>query len=202
MRKHKKLLAVSAACTAVVVLGFAATALASLPAGTKVTGTLKPKTDMIFTGVINDVGIKVTCTSFTSSGTIPSGSPTTMPVANPTITGCKDSLGGTDTITTNSTNGSWMLSEKTVTKKGKTTYKMTLTIPKAGATFTSSILPSCTVTAAPNGPAGVTGKYNGKQTDKVKKAKIPVTGTGCSTSADSTTTATVVFSPAPGPPPF
>jgi len=72
--------------------------------------------------------------------------------------------------------------------------KLRLTIPKAGATFSSSIVSGCTITAAPTGPASVNGTYNDASTDTVKSASIPVTGAGCSASS-STLSATVVLSP-------
>jgi hypothetical protein len=70
-----------------------------------------------------------------------------------------------------------------------------------GATFQSSILSACTITAAPNGAVKVVGAYNGKNTDTVTNAKIPTKGTGC-TSTTATTSATEVLSPAPGAPPW
>jgi hypothetical protein len=195
MNRNRKMLAVSTACAAAVLLCLAATALASVPAGTTVTGKLKPGTKLTFKGSINSVPITVKCTSFSGSGKVPSGKPYTVHLsAPPKISGCTDSLKGKDTITTT---GSWTLSESKTSP-----YTMTLTIPKDGAKFKSSVLSSCTVTAAPSGPAGVKGKYDGKDTDTVSGAKIPVKGTGCTATAASTSS-TVVFSPNPlGPPPF
>jgi hypothetical protein len=170
----------------------------SLPAGTKVTGALKSGTDMIFDGTINGVGIKVTCSSFSASGKVPSGSPYTVTLATPPkISGCHDSLDGNDTIKTNQTNGKWTLTETSTTP-----YKMALGIPKAGATFTSSVLSSCVITAEPSSAGSVSGSYNTKTgTDTVKSAKIPTTGSGC-TSSTAKTSATVVLTPNPGAPPF
>jgi hypothetical protein len=169
----------------------------TLPAGTKVTAALKSGTKMVFDGDIDGLAVTVNCTSFSGSAKIPKGSPLSMTLANPPkISGC--TVTGTKaTITTNDTYGKWKLSV-TSTKP----YTLTLTMPEAGATFTdSALLEGCTITAAPNGPVGIAGSYNGKNTDKVSGASIPTSGSGC-TSTAATTTATVVFSPAPGKPPF
>jgi hypothetical protein len=170
----------------------------SLPAGTKVTGKLKSGTDMTFAGTINSVNITVKCTSFSASGKVPAGSPYTVTLsAPPKITGCQDSLGGTDTIATNQTNGKWTLTETKTTP-----YKMSLGIPKAGATFKSNVLSSCVITAEPTKAGSVSGSYNDKTgTDTVKNAAIPTSGSGC-TSTAAKTSATVVLTPNPGAPPF
>jgi hypothetical protein len=72
--------------------------------------------------------------------------------------------------------------------------KLKLIIPKAGAVFSSSILTTCKITAAPSGPASVTGAYNDVNTDTVTKAAVPVSGSGC-TATGTTTTAKVILSP-------
>jgi hypothetical protein len=179
------------------VLATATAAFATLPAGTTVTGTLKSGTKMTFKGDINSIPITVSCTTFSASGKVPSSPSYTVTLSSPpTISGCKDNTGGKDTITTNSTNGSWTIS---VSKKKP--YKATLTVPKAGATFTSNILSGCVITAAPSAAAPVTGAYNGKNTDTVTNAKVPTSGSGC-TSTTAKTSATVILSPSPGKPPF
>ena len=194
MPRPSKMLVATLAVTAVAVLATATAAFASLGPNVTVTGALKSGTKMTFKGDIDSIPITVSCTNFSASGKTGSSPSTTVPLtAPPTINGCTDSLGGTDTINTNATNGNWSLSAK-----GK---KMTLNIPKAGATFTSSVLSGCTITAAPNGAIGVKGKYNDKNTDTVKNAKIATTGSGCTSTAASTS-ATVVLSPAPGKAPW
>jgi len=169
----------------------------TLPAGTVVTGNLKSGTDMTFAGDIDSVPITVSCKTFTATGKVPKKTSYTFTLSKaPTISGCTDSLGGTDTVKTNSTHGSWSL------KVSKTSpYSLTLNIPKAGATFVSSIESGCTITAAPTGVAGVKGSYDGTSTDTVKNAVIPTSGSGC-TSTSAKTSAIVVLSPAPGAPPF
>lgn len=176
--------------------GYSATK--SLPAGTTVSGNLMSGTDMIFKGIIEGEPITVTCTSFTSSGKVPktAGYRITLS-APPKITKCKDDLGGRDTITDNSTNGKWTLTENKAAP-----YTMTLSIPKAGSTFSSSLLPTCVITAAPTAADPVKGSYNDTTgTDKVSSASIPTTGSGC-TSGTATISATVVLTPNPGVPPF
>jgi hypothetical protein len=194
MPRPRKMLFATLAVGAIAILATAATAFASLGPNVTVTGTLKAGTVMTFKGDIDSIPITVSCTSFSGTGKTGSSPSTSFTLPSPpTISGCTDSLGGTDTINTNQTNGSWVLSAK-----GK---KMTLTIPKAGATFTSSVESGCVITAAPNGAVGVKGKYNNNNTDTVKNAKVATSGSGC-TSTSASTSATVVFSPAPGKPPW
>jgi hypothetical protein len=197
--RHK--IAIAACCVGVVLLATPAvsySAANSLPAGTKVTGKLKKGTDMTFAGTIDGVGITVTCTSFVASGKVPKAGATEVPLsAPPKITGCTDSLGGTDTIKDNSTNGKWTLTADTTAP-----YTITLTIPKAGATFSSNALPTCVITAAPSKPDPITGSYNDTAgTVTVKKGPIPTSAAGCTATA-ATTSATIVLTPNPGPPPF
>ncbi len=172
------------------VFGIATGASASLPIGTTVTGALKTGTVMTFNGDIDSVPISVTCTSFSASGKVTSASDTLPLSAPPSITGCTDNSGGTDTITTT---GKWKITIAAT--------KMTLKAPQDGATFKSSILSGCVITAFPDAKGKVPGDYNGKNTDKVSNASVPTSGTGC-TSTTATTSATVVLKPAPGAPPW
>ncbi len=182
---------VAVVATMMLVLGLSTAAFASLKAGTAVTGNLQSKTKVTFKGDIDSVPITVSCTTFTVKGKVASKASDTMPLsAPPTISGCKDNSGGTDTI---KTAGAWTATI------AKTT--LTLNIPKDGATFKSTILSGCTITVAPTAAVKVTGKYNGKNTDTVTNAKIPTKGTGC-TSTTATATATEILSPAPGAPPW
>jgi hypothetical protein len=195
MPRHRKLLMVGAGVALAAALASTSVASATPPAGTVVTGNLKSGTDMTFVGHINGLAITVTCTTFTGSATAPPTPSKTVDLNGPpTVSGCTDSLTGTDTVKTNSTNGPWEL--KSSGKK-----KVSLIIPKAGATFTSSFLPSCTVTAAPKKAVTVKGTYDGTSTDTVTNGKIATSGSGCSSTV-ATTSATVVFSPAPGALPF
>lgn len=177
--------------TGALVCGLTMAASATQPAGTKIKAALKSGTDMTFQGDIDSIPITVTCTSFSASGTVPSSPTDSVKLSSPpTISGCTDSSGGTDTITTT---GTWKLSETSTTQK--------LKIPEDGATFKSSVLSGCTITAAPSGSVKVKGKYNDSNTVTVTNAPIPTSGSGC-TSTTATTTGTLVEKPAPGPPPF
>jgi len=173
------------------VLGTASLAFGSVAPGTTVTGHSGNTT---FAGTINGVPITVTCTNFTDKVKITSSDKTTVSIPPPTINGCTDTLGGTDTI---KTSGKW---EFKVNSAGT---QLTLVIPKAGATFNSSVLSSCTITAAPTKAVNVVGKYSSSAgTDTVSSAPIAVKGKGCTASSTSTTT-TVTFTPNPGKiPPF
>ena len=191
MDSFRKKTIVAALASMAMIFGLAASAGASLKPGTTVTGTSK---SVVFKGTIDGAPITVTCTGFKDSGTVKSGDKTSMSIGRPSITGCHDTLGGKDTI---ATSGSWRL---TVNKSGST---VSLVIPKDGAVFTSSVLKSCKVIAAPNGPAPVPGAYSAANgTVKSSNAKIPVKGSGCTATAASET-ATITLSPKPGKiPPF
>lgn len=168
-------------------------------AGTIETGRLKTGTTMQFTGSIDGIPVTVTCTGFTGKGPVPATGLTVTLSAPPTFSGCTDSLGGTDTITTNQTNGKWKLAEvdsaTETTTEPNTGDKARLTIPKAGATFSSSLVSGCTITVAPTAAHSVTGSYNDSSTATVKNQSIPVSATGCSSASTSTVTATIVLSP-------
>jgi hypothetical protein len=165
----------------------------TLPPGTRVTVTGH---DLTFTSRVDSVPLTVTCQSFTANGKIRSKPAYGFDLsAPPSFSGCSDSLGGTDIITTNDTNGSWTYS---VNKAGTS---VTLTIPKAGATFESRYQGGCVITWAPTKPAPVSGTYNGSNTVTVSAASFPTNGTGCASTAFKTSS-TVVLSPAPGEPPW
>ncbi len=187
---HLKKTIFAIVATMALVFGIATAAYASLPNGTTVTGNLKSGTDVTFAGDIDSVPITVTCTTFTVTGTVTSASDTLPLSSPPTISGCTDSSGGTDTITTS---GSW---SATIAKK-----TLTLNAPVDGATFKSSILSGCTITAFPKKAGKIKGKYNGSNTDTVTNAKVATKGSGC-TSTTAKTSATEVLSPAPGAPPW
>jgi hypothetical protein len=176
-------------------VGFAASPN-TLKAGTTVSAALKKGTDMTFDGTINSLQVTVSCTSFTGSGKVPAGKPYKMNLsAPPKISGCSVQ-GFSATIVTNQTNGKWSIS---VTKTAP--YTLTLTMPQAGAVFTSALVSGCKITAAPTAAQAIPGAYNGKNTDVVTNAPIPTSATGC-TSGTASTSATVVFTPKPGAPPF
>jgi hypothetical protein len=136
------------------------------------TATLAGGATIVFSGgTIDNAAVTVTCTGFTASGTVPAKGLTVKLSGGPAITGCTDNLSGTDTITTKSSG--WKL---VANATGST---MTLDMPKKGATFTSSVLPTCTVTA---GPAKEAGAYNDLNNESLSNAgPIKTKGKGCST---------------------
>ena len=172
----------------------------SRPAGTVVKGALKTGTVIKFTGSINGIPITVKCTHFAASGPLPASGLTATLSAPPTVSGCTDSLGGTDTVATNQTNGPWLLQgidkplDEGLAEPNATGDKASLIIPKAGATFKSNAVSACVITAAPSGPAPVTGTFNDSNTIIVNGASIPTSGSGC-TSTNAKTYSTVIISP-------
>jgi hypothetical protein len=196
MRSLPKLLAAAlGAATLLFATGTTGYAVSnSLPIGTVVTATLTPGTAMSFKGVISSTAIKVVCHSFSTSGTVTVAGPN-LKIAPPTIGGCTDSAGGTDTITTNATNGHWKLHDPSVTA-------MKLKVPMAGATFTSTAFVGCTVTFAPAGVATINGSYNGTNTDSLSGAiPVAITGVGCTVGAWAVGDLLLSLSPSPGPVP-
>jgi len=202
MMLKKAKLAVAGGVTLVTVVGVTAgtaliaatAAYASIGPDQTVTGSLAPGTDMTFSGDIDGISITVSCKNFSATGKTSKKPATKFKLsAPPTVNGCTDSLGGTDTIVTK---GKWSFS---VNSAGT---EVTLTIPKKGATFTSSVESGCTITAAPKKSNPVTGSYNDSSgTVTVSNASIATSGSGCS-SGPATTNATVVLSPNPGAPPW
>jgi hypothetical protein len=164
--------------------------------GTKVNAKLKTGTTMQLTGTIDGIPITVTCKSFTASGTAPATGAINVTLPEPPkMSSCTDSFNGTDTIVTNQTNGKWTLKEVT----SGTTKKLDLTMPKAGATFSSSLVSGCDVTASPSASTIIAGAFKpgtkkDSGTDTVTNAPVPVSGSGC-TATSSTISATVVLTP-------
>jgi hypothetical protein len=182
---------VTVVAAAATVLGTTTMAFGSVKPGTTVTGK---STNTVFTGSINGVPITVKCKSFTDKVKVTSSDKTSASIPPPTLTGCTDTLKGTDTI---KTTGKWELK---VNSAGTT---LTLVIPKDGATFSSSRLKSCKITVAPTGPVNVNGSYSSSTgTDTVTNQTIAIKGSGCSATS-STINSTVKFTPNPGKiPPF
>jgi hypothetical protein len=155
----------------------------SLTTGTVVTasGNLKFNED------IDGIPVTVTCPHFTATGTV--AGPARLHFApSPTINRCTDSLGGSDTITTNSTHGSWYFTSGSA---------MRLRIPKAGAIFSSNVLSGCRVTWAPTASVQLAGSYNGVKVETITNQPLAATGTGC-TAGKMTVSVLAVMSPAPG----
>jgi hypothetical protein len=152
-----------------------------------ITAALASGTTMNFNGDIDGTPITMTCTNFTTSGNV-TASTSTLKISPPTISGCTDSLGGTDTI---ATNGKWKLKASSGEVK--------LSIPEKGATFKSSVLSGCTLTAAPTGTdnVGAADNYNNNGVITYSSDPITVSGKGC-TAKELEVTATVDLTPNPG----
>lgn len=219
MIRINKKLALAASLTAVVVGLGTGVAFAGAeesggdninPASTPFTAS--NSTNITFKGTINGVAITVTCTVASLSGTTPASGLGPVNISNPTFGSsaapCKDSAGGTDTVTTNSTNGPWQLTfcdeandegivigsttdepaghpGHTGDASCKTGDALQITIPKAGATFRSTALSGCTITAAPSGSANISGAYDDVNTLTFSSASIPVSGSGCFASSSA-----------------
>lgn len=166
----------------------------NLPANTPFTSS---STNVTFSGTINGLPINVTCTVDSLKGTTPMAPTGLGPfnINNPVFSSCGSGL----SVTTNSTNGSWQLTfldstatnEETATEgSGQTGDQIKITMPKAGAKFTDTFIPGCTITAAPTGPASVTGIYDDVNTLKLSNASVPVSASGCTSSSTTSVSGT------------
>ena len=170
-----------------------------VPASTVVTAKLKTGTTFKATGTINGLAITVTCTTATFTGKTPAtGLGPVNLTKPPTFSGCKDSLGGTDTVTTT---GTWKLTYVDGTETGTTDTgkdKLIVTVPKDGATFKSNSLSTCTVIVAPTAPVPESANYSDSGTTAGTASAVndtlPVKGSGC-TATTSKVTETLTLSP-------
>lgn len=190
-------LAIVALGAGAMVLGTTGIVAASVPPNTTIKGALAPSTTMQFQGTISGIATTVTCTGFKAKGKVVAGDTTKMDIPPVKITGCTDSLGGTDTVKTNDTHGSWEL-----TTSGTNT--LNLVVPKEGATFTTSALAGCVITVAPTTPQNIAGVYSSSAgSDTVTNSSFKVKGNSICSASSSTASATVDFTPNPGTiPPF
>ena len=148
------------------------------------------------------VTVTVTCTVSSFSGK--TGTTLKFSVSPPVFsdggsTPCSDSLGQSDTVTSNNTAGAWSVKEQDVTNNGAgdegmpepnaSGDKMVLTIPKAGLVDNNST--GCVVTAAPNGPVAVTGKYNDAGRFVITNAPVPASSSASCPGGPTTGTATL-----------
>jgi len=130
---------------------------------------------------------------FVATATIPSAS-AIFDFSSPAISGCTDSIAGTDTITTNSVNGPWFLNAVSATD-------VKIAIPKGGAKFSSSALPGCVSKWAHPSAVQLKGNYNTVNTEIVNDKPLSAIGTGCTVSGMKTSV-NVVIPPSPGPVPW
>lgn len=187
LRTPKSIALMLSAAAAMVMIS-AAPALAAdtgdtlnIPLGTSF--TISNSTNITFSGSINGLPVTVTCTGVTLTVKYETAGLTVVVTSSPPVsfTGCTDSLGGRDTVTSS---GSWSLTlvdNPNETGTEPNSDKLTINIPQGGASFTSSVLSSCTVTANASTP---TGNYDDKTTatysNTIGGNSISVTGTGCS----------------------
>ncbi|MFB0630887.1 hypothetical protein [Streptomyces sp. AB3(2024)] len=136
--------------------------------------------------------VTVTCTVSVSTGTVPAApgnhnaaGPVSSPISPPTYSSCTSSMPGvTPTVTTS---GAW-----SVSMQNGSPITATMTVPTGGLVVHTTGLATCTVTAAPGGPAAVPGTWaNGAPSSLTfTNASVPVTvtgGFGCPTSATAST---------------
>ncbi|MFC5720037.1 hypothetical protein ACFP1Z_07630 [Streptomyces gamaensis] len=116
--------------------------------------------------------------------TNPSG-PVASPINPPTYSNCSTSMPGVSASI--ATSGTWGVS-----MQNGSPVTATLTVPTGGLVLQTSGIATCTVTAAPSGPASFAATFtNGAPSQiTVTDAVVPVTvtgGMGCPTSATSST---------------
>jgi hypothetical protein len=162
-----------------------------LPPGTTVTVAIKDQHHFIKFGLtIDGVPQSVTCTRFSTDGTVGDSPGATLEISPPVVSRCTDSVGGTVLVDTNSRHGSWKLSDKT----GAT---MDLVLPQRGMTMQTAVMRTCEVIAAPAAKAAVRGDYKTKGLDTMTDVSIPVSGKGC-TVVSLSVTGSISLSPDPG----
>jgi len=150
-----------------------------VPASTNITATNSGNLTVSFT-VLGQT-ITVTCTSTTLSLTTPA-SGLAVNLAPPTVSGCTDNFGGTETVTTS---GTWQLvfvdaaKDESQAEPNKGDH-LKLTVPTGGASVKSSLLP-CTITST---LSTVKASYNDK--NKAKFTNQKVAGSGCGGSNTAT----------------
>jgi hypothetical protein len=168
------------------------------PASTTVKASLLTGSNAVFTGTVSGVAVTSTCKVSTTAFKTPAHGLGPVTTSNPVFSSCTDSLGGTDTVKTNSTNGTWKATFLDVANdeaKEVAGDRLKLTIPKAGATIVSSVLPTCKITVAPSAAANAIAKYNDVNRLGFAKAPIPTSGTGCTTSATGSYSANYTLTP-------
>ena len=190
MRRINKRLALAASLTAIVVGLATGVAFAAgdtddniSPGNTSITAT--NSTNIVFKLTVNGIAVTITCTNADASWTTPASGLGPVNLNNPSVTGCRDTVGGADTITTNSTNGHWQLTfidAANDESQGEPNSgdELQVTIPKAGAIFKLSVL-NCVITLAPTGPVNVRVPYDDVSTLTSSNVSIPAAGCGVTT---------------------
>jgi hypothetical protein len=155
--------------------------------------TVSNSGNITFTGTIDGLGVTVTCTNVTLTAKTRASGLTADVTSSPPVdfhSSCTDSFGGHDTVTTS---GTWTLtlvdSPTESQREPNSGDQLTINVPSGGATFTSSALPGCTITAGASTP---TGPYNDKTTATYTNAAMNVTASGCTTSPTTSLSGTFV----------
>jgi hypothetical protein len=177
-----------------------------VPQGTTVTATNSG--DVTITVSTSFGSLTITCTFASATGRTGSGLKFT--IAPPTFSDgggapCTDSLGFSDSFSTNSTNGKWSVKELDFTNKGAgdetlaepnaTGDRIALTIPQAGLVDTNST--GCVVTAAPSGPATLKGSYDDAGTARFSGVTVPVSESSSCPTTSGTVSVSVTFRVSP-----
>lgn len=193
-RKHKLVAVVGMAAAAALTFGAvgAHTASAASAKATDSDDHYNPANTVVnghSSSTVFTVGpITVTCTNSNAGGKTPAKglkafnlSP--LPTFNDGSASapCTDTVGGSDTTTTNNTNGKWKIGFKDAANDESQTEpnsgdKLVVTVPKAGAIVNNSL--GCTITVAPNGAFKVTGSYDDVNTFTVNITNLPIKVTG------------------------
>ena len=169
------------------------------PAGAAITATSKR---VVFDANVNGA-VTITCTTSTFKFTTPAAGlgPVNL-TAIPVFGGCADSRGGVDAVTANAANGPWTLLFLDSKVTGEETQAepnagdlLKLTMPRAGLTASSSILPGCVVTGAPAAPASLLARYDDVSKAMFPRRAFPVAGAGCITTGTATITADYLMAP-------
>ncbi len=180
MRFGRVLLAAVAAGSvcASAAMASAASSYVLRPAGKHVSVSVTAKTSFVVNAKFDGQKASMRCKVFASTGVTPHAG-LVLKIKPPKFSACTDSLGGKDTITTNSEHGSWKLSFA-APRAGKIAAR--LGIPEKGARLVSTFDPYCVIVAAPKGPTSPRGTYNnaGKLTFKrADFAAAPTTKREC-----------------------
>jgi outer membrane protein assembly factor BamB len=166
------------------------------PANTNVTANLQPGTKLTVSGSVDGVGVTVTCDQASASATTPAqGLDPVNLAAPPTYSSCTDNFGGTDTVTAS---GSYTLrfADAYRDEARESGDFLVLGIPQDGLTATSSVVPGCTVTAAPSGPVPELLTYDDNGTATTRNVMVPTSGSGCSVSSAFAFSEALTVSPA------
>ncbi|MFF4578470.1 hypothetical protein [Streptomyces sp. NPDC001389] len=195
MSRTRTALALGMAAAAALTVASATATAAPLPAAGSTTVTPAGhafKAALSGKATLKAGSVTVTCSVSVSTGSVPAApgnqnpsGAVSSPISPPTYSSCTSSMPGvTPTVTTS---GAW-----SVSMQNGSPVTATMTVPTGGLVVHTTGLATCTVTAAPGGPASVPATWaNGAPSSLTfSGASVPVTvsgGFGCPTSATSST---------------